>query len=78
MEKFATNIFLSKLGRLPANEVKDLVDKYEKDILKLSIVDANQILNYVERKFQIVSQWHNSEGMVYVLTFKMIATRVPE
>lgn len=78
MDKFTINIFLSQIGRLPANDVKDLVDKHEKDLLKLSIVDANQILNYVERKFQIVSQWQNSDGMVDVLTFKMIATKIPE
>lgn len=78
MEKFSLNIFFSKIQRLPFNVVKDMVDENLEAIQKLSIVDANQILNLVERKMNIVLDWQEHDGMVDLLTFKMIAKRIPD
>lgn len=78
MKPFSINIFLSQVGRLSASEVQKLVEEHLNDLQKISIVDANQIFNFVETKFKIVSDWQNSDGMVDVMTFKMIATKIPE
>lgn len=78
MSKFSINIFLSQIGRLSVSEVQKLVEEHLEDLQKMSIVDANQIFNFIENKFTIVSNWQNSSGMVDVMTFKMIATKVPE
>ncbi len=78
MEPFSINIFFSQIGRLPVDEVKKLVDDHLYDLQKMSIVDANQIFNFVEKKFKIVSDWQSSNGMVDIMTFKMIATKVPD
>ncbi len=78
MQKFQVNIFLSQIGRLSAKEVQKLIEEHLDDLQKMSIVDANQIFNFVENKFKIVSGWQNSNGMVDVMTFKMIATRIPD
>lgn len=78
MNKFSINIFLSQIGRLPAKDVQKLVEEHLDDLQKMSIVDANQIFNFVENKFKIVSGWQNSEGMIDIMTFKMIATKLPD
>lgn len=78
MKPFSINIFLSQIGRLSASEVQKLVEDHLDDLQKMSIVNANQIFNFVENKFKIVSGWQNSNGMVDVMTFKMIATKIPE
>lgn len=77
MEPFSINIFLSQIGRLPAKDVQKLVEEHLDDLQKMSIVDANQIFKFVEDKFKIVSNWQNSDGMVDILTFKMIANKIP-
>ena len=78
MEKFAYNTFLSQIQRLSCSEVQKLLKKYQKDLEKMSIVDSNQMFNFIENKFNMVQQWQNKGAMTDVLTFKMIATRVPE
>ena len=78
MEKFSINIFLSKIGRLSAEQVKDLVEQNVDNLDKISLVDANQIMNCVEQKFMIVSNWYQGESMVDILTFKAIAERTPK
>ena len=78
MNKFSINIFLSKIGRLSAMDAQNLIEEHLEDLQKLSIVDVNQIFNFVENKFKIVSEWQHSEGMIDIMTFKMIATRIPD
>lgn len=78
MSNFPINIFLSQLGRLSANGVQELVDKHLSDLQRMSIVDANQIFNYVENKFKIVEEWQSGDGLVDVLTFKAIAVKKPD
>ena len=55
MNKFSINIFLSQIGRLSVRDVQKLVEEHLDDLQKMSIVDANQIFNFVENKFKIVS-----------------------
>ena len=77
MKPFSINIFLSQIGRLSVKDVQKLVGEHLEELQKMSIVDSNQIFNFVENKFKIVSGWQNSEGIVDVLTFKMLATKIP-
>lgn len=77
MKPFFINVFLSKIGRLSASEVQKLVEDHLVDLQKMPIVDANQIFKFVENKFKMVSDWQDSDGMVDVVTFKMIATKIP-
>ena len=65
MNKFSINIFLSQIGRLSVRDVQKLVEEHLDDLQKMSIVDANQIFNFVENKFKIVSGWQNS--MVWLM-----------
>ena len=64
MNKFSINIFLSQIGRLSVRDVQKLVEEHLDDLQKMSIVDANQIFNFVENKFKIVSGWQNSNGIL--------------
>ena len=78
MEKFSYNTFLSQIQRLSCNGVQQLLKKYQKDLEKMPIVETNQMFNFIENKFGMVQQWQSKGAMTDVLTFKMIATRVPE
>lgn len=78
MKPFSINIFLSQIGRLPSSDVQELVEQHLDDLQKISIVDVNQIFNFIENKVKIIDNWQNSNGMVDVITFKMIATKTPE
>lgn len=78
MSNFSINILFSQIGRLSATTVQRLIEEHLDDLKTLSIVDANQILNFIERKFETVSNWNSSDGIVDIMTFKLIATRIPQ
>lgn len=78
MDKFSINIFLSQIERLSLIDVQKLVKKHLEDLQKISIVNTNQIFDFIEDKFKIVSNWQSSNGIVDVMMFKMIAVKVPE
>ncbi len=78
MEKFNLAIFICKIGRLPVEDVRDLLEKHEKDLVKLPMVEVNQLFNYFENKLNLVSNWRKSKGMEDILVFRMIATKIPE
>ena len=78
MNKFSINIFASLIQRLPFVEVQKLLEKYKKDLDKISIVDSNQIFKFLDSKFKTIQTWYNEDAKVDVLTFKSIATKVPE
>lgn len=78
MSQFSLNIFFGQMQRLSGQKVQGLLNKYEDDLKKLSLVDANQIFNFLDKKFETIERWHQGPGMVDILTFKRVATRIPE
>ncbi len=78
MKNFSLNIFLSQIQRLSCTEVQKLLKKHQKDLEKLSIVDTNQIFKYLDKKFYVAEAWHKKEAQIDILTFKMIATKIPQ
>lgn len=79
MKKFLYNTFLNQMHRLPCSGVQELLNKYQNDLEKISLVNSNQIINQIDAKFNIVQQWQQKDGMIDVLTFKQIAkSKVPK
>ncbi len=78
MEQFSLNYFWCYVQRLSTNKVQKFLEQHSEDINKLSLVDINQIFNFLDQKFGTISAWHNNNASIDVLTFKMIATKRPE
>ena len=78
MDNFKINTFLSLIQRLPVEDVRDLMNKYDNELKKMSIIEANQILNFIEKKVAIVNNWKNDKYLEDIMTYKFIATKVPE
>ncbi len=79
MDSFSLPKIHNQLIRLSTEKVKEIIGKYQKDLLKESVVDVNRLLNIVDSKFNIVENWQKKDGELDFLTIKFIASsRIPQ
>lgn len=74
MEPFKLNLFLSKLQRLPIKKAIELVDQYKQELDKMPFAHANQILDFIDGKTEIVKSWSESGEMVYDIMYLHLLT----
>ena len=72
---FETNIFINKIQRIPTPKIQELLRKNEKEINGLSYVDQNAIINFMEKRFQILKNMDKNEIMLNMMIFEQLSGR---
>ena len=70
---FEINIFVNKIQRMPLSKVQEMLKKYDKEIEKLPFLDANAILNFVEKRFNLYERISSSEVLFQRVLFSDLA-----
>lgn len=66
------NIFINKIQRIPTPKVQEMLREYQEEIQKLSFNDQNAILNFIEKRFNIVQRMSQSDIMVNIMLFQQL------
>lgn len=66
------NIFINKIQRIPTPKVQELLREYQEEIQKLPFNDQNAILNFIEKRFNIVQRMSQSDIMVNMMLFQQL------
>ena len=66
------NIFINKIQRIPTPKVQELLREYQEEIQKLPFNDQNAILNFIEKRFNIVQRMSQSDIMVNMMIFQQL------
>lgn len=69
------NIFINKIQRIPTPKVQELLREYQEEIQKLPFNDQNAILNFIEKRFNIVQRMSQSDIMVNMMLFQQLGER---
>lgn len=70
---FEINIFVNKIQRMPLSKVQEMLKKYDKEIEKLPFLDANAILNFVEKRFNLYERISPNEVLFQRVLFSDLA-----
>ena len=66
------NIFINKIQRIPTPKVQELLREYQEEIQKLPFNDQNAILNFIEKRFNVVQRMSQSDIMVNMMLFHQL------
>ena len=66
------NIFINKIQRIPTPKVQELLREYQEEIQKLPFNYQNAILNFMEKRFNIVQKMSQSDIMVNMMLFQQL------
>ena len=75
---FEANIFANQIQRIPFHKVQELLNKYENDIKQLSFEDQRAIVNFLDKRFEVLQRLQQtdmqSEMMFYCVLFNLLGS----
>ena len=69
------NIFINKIQRIPVPKIQGMLKQYEKEFKKLSYIDQNAILNFIEKRINISQRIPREEIMFNMFLFTDLSRR---
>lgn len=70
---FEINIFVNKIQRMPLSKVQEMLKMYDEEIENLPFLDANAILNFVEKRFSLYERIPRNEIIFQRMLFSDLA-----
>ena len=69
------NIFINKIQRISVPKIQGMLKQYEKEFKKLSYIDQNAILNFIEKRINISQRIPREEIMFNMFLFTDLSRR---
>lgn len=68
------NIFINRIQRIPLQKVLQMVDQNQEEIQKLSFMNQQAILNFVDKRISIFKNIPREEIMFYIMLFRDLSS----